>query len=628
MRTIDSAEDESSSSGREDSAPESPHAFQPGQQPGQQFGQFLGVNGQAQHQGRSRNKKPKVRSKSLQPPTNVIPWRKASRPNRGRSLDKGVFLPGFKPEPVKSWTEETISLKATPIEKKKPTPKLEAAKVVLKSIKTERDQGIMSLGATLEQIIAGKTEKEAVPWITMREKLKAVESVQEQLNKFDLDEVYLRPLEGQIETDEQLPQQAQVEQVQRTKEIQRLKSMESVEIMEMTDQIDKLITQQQNNKDLIPWKEMRQQLKSVQRVTKQIDKFKIEEVELRRLQAQQAITEEFQMGTADETVIMTVDESSKGSISKVMRRDELQQYEDQSNIYKQQFITTEDVNIMHVSEREKLEAQRLLREQQAVNWRQQQQRPQLQPLTSVEDTIVSQTTERQKLIQQHSLIEEAQRQQFVQVEDSQMMSLEQYEHQKMVNQRTQQEAFNWRQPREPQKFVQVEDSSLLHLQERQDTQQQQLLQQEPVMWDRGRKKPEQPQAYQPQPVPAQEEFVDKPRTYEEMHDELVEPVPVQQPQQVPVMWERGKKKPQPQQQTYEEAHDELVEPTPVQQPESVPVIWERGKKKVVQEQSITSQEVVQTSQVLEQQIVEETKKTAVRRVIPPGSRSRRWSKSR
>uniref|UniRef100_A0A6P4EQL5 Titin-like n=1 Tax=Drosophila rhopaloa TaxID=1041015 RepID=A0A6P4EQL5_DRORH len=596
LRTIDSAEDESSSSGREDSAPESPHAFQPGQQPGQQFGQFLGVNGQGQHQGRSRQKKPKVRSKSLQPATKVIPWRKSSRPTRGRSLDKGVFLPGFKPEPVKSWTEETISLKATPIEKKKPTPKLEAATVVLKSIKSERDKGIMSLGATLEQIIAGKTEKEAVPWITMREKLKAVESVQEQLNKFDLDEVYLRPLEGQIETEAtDLPQQAQVEQVQRTKEIQRLKSMES---------------------DLIPWKEMRQQLKSVQKVTKQIDKFKIEEVELRHLQAQQAITEEYQTGTSEETVVL-IDESSKGSISKVMRRDELQQYEDQSNIFKQQFITTEDVNIMHVSEREKLEAQRLIREQQAINWRQQQQRPQLQPLTSVEDTIISQSTDRQKIVQQRSLIEEAQRQQFVHVEDSQMMSLEQYEHQKIVNQRTQQEAFSWRQPREAQKFIQVEDSSLLHLQERQDTQEQQLLQQQPVMWDRGKPKPQQPQYVQPQTAPVEEEYVEKPKTYEEMHDELVEPTPVPQPQPVPVMWERGKKKPQPQEKTYEEAHDELVEPTPVQQPEQVPVLWERGKKKVAEQETITSQEVVQTSQVVEQQIVEETKKTAVRRVIPP-----------
>ncbi|KAH8262556.1 hypothetical protein KR026_012282, partial [Drosophila bipectinata] len=621
LRTIDSAEDESSSSGRE-SGPESPGAFQPGQQPGgQQFGQFLGVNGQAgQHQGRSRTKKPKVRSKSLQPPTKVIPWRKASRPDRGRSLDKQPFLPGFKPEPVKSWTEETISLKATPIEKKKPTPKLEAATVVLKSIKSERDQGIMSLGATLEQIIAGKTEKEAVPWITMREKLKAVESVQEQLNKFDLDEVYLRPLEGQIETVEQLPQQAQVDQAQRTKEIQRLKSMESVEIMEMTDQIDKLITQQQNNKDLIPWKEMRQQLKSVQRVTKQIDKFKIEEVELRHLQAQQAITEEYQTGTLEETVVQ-VDESSKGSISKVLRRDELQQYEDQSNLYKQQFITTEDVNIMHVSEREKLEAQRLLREQQAVNWRQQQQRPQLQPLTSVEDTVSSQTIERQKLLQQQSLIEEAQRQQFVQIEDSQMMSLEQYEHQKIINQRTQQEAFNWRQQREAQKFIQVEDSSLLHLQERQDTQEQQLLQQQPVMWDRGRKKPEQPQPYEQPQAPVQDQYVEKPKTYEEMHDELVEPTPAPQPEPVPVLWERGKKKPQaqPEKKTFEEAHDVLEEPTPVQQLDQVPVLWERGKKKLVQEQSVSTQEVVeqQTTQVIEQQRVEETSKTSVRRVIPP-----------
>ncbi|EDW33137.1 GL24635 [Drosophila persimilis] len=591
LRTIDSAEDESSSSGRED-APDSPlqpgQQLQPGGQQQQQFGQYLGVNG---HEGRSRTKKPKVRSKSLQPATKVIPWRKSSRPNRGRSLDKGVFLPGFKPEPVKSWTEETISLKATPIEKKKPTPKLEAATVVLKSIKTERDRGIMSLGATLEQIIAGKTEKEAVPWITMREKLKQVESVSEQLNKFDIDEVYLRPLEGAIETEEPLPQQAQVAQEQRTKEIQRLKSMESVEIMEMTDQIDKLITQQQNNKDLIPWKEMRQQLKSVQRVTKQIDKFKIEEVELKHLQAQQAIAEE---------VLLTIDESSKGSISKMVQREDLLRYEeDQSGIYKQHFITTEDVNIMHVSEREKLEAQRLIREQQAVNWRQQQQqRPQLQPLTSVEDTI-SQASDRQRLVQQQSLIEEAQRQQFVQIEDSQMMSLEQYEHQKIVNQRTQQEAFDWRQPREPQKFIQVEDSSLMHLQERQDTQEQQLLQQQPVLWDRGKKKPEQAQPQPQAPVQEQQQqLVEKPKTYEEMHDVLQEPLPVAQPQQQPVLWERGKKQ-KPAAQTYEELHDVLQEPLPVQQqqPEPVPVLWERGKKKVVQEQVTTNQEVLQqTSQ--------------------------------
>jgi len=74
------------------------------------------------------------------------------------------------------------------------------------------------------------------------------------------------------------------------------------------------------------------------------------------------------------------------------------------------------------------------------------------------------------------------------------------------------------------------------------------------MWDRGRKKPEQPQYVQPQAAPVQEEYEEKPKTYEEMHDELVEPTPVQQPQPVPVMWERGKKKPQPQEKAFEEAH--------------------------------------------------------------------------
>lgn len=193
-----------------------------------------------------------------------------------------------------------------------------------------------------------------------------------------------------------------------------------------------------------------------------------------------------------------------------------------------------------------------------------------------------------------------------------MMSLEQYEHQKMINQRTQQEAYNWRQPQQPQKFVQIEDSSLLHLQERQDTQEQQLLQQQPVMWDRGKKKPEQVQ-HKPEPQVPTVPFDEKPKTYEEMHDELIEPVPVQQPEQVPVLWERGKKKTvQPQPKTFEELHDVLDETVIPQQPEQVPVLWERGKKKPITQEVTTVEETLQTSQV-----VEETKKTAVRRVIPP-----------
>ncbi|KAI8118244.1 Titin [Lucilia cuprina] len=497
LHTIDSVEDESSSSGKEDSSPESPYHLQP-QAP--QYGQYLNANGQVPHEGRSRTKKTKPRSKSLQPQSNIVPWRKATRPRRGRSLDKSPFLPGFKPEPVKSWTEETISLKPAPIEKKV-IPKLEAAKVVLKSIKSQRDQGLESIGATLEKIIQGKTEKEAIPWITMREKLKQVEKVQQQLNKYDLDEVYLRPLEMPINTDQPEPQQATSEQIQRDREIQRLKSMESVEIMEMTEQIEKLMSQRKE--DTIPWKEMRQHLKKVQRVHKEIEKFQIEEVELRHLEAQEIITQETQTAT-EETVVMMVDESSKGSIQKVIQKQDLQKYIEVDDIHKQQYMTTEDISMLSIQERERLQAQRLMKEQQALNWR-------------------------------HS--------------------------------------------REPQQYVQVEDTQMMHIQERQDTEEHSLTQPEPVMWDRGRKKPQKPQDYVPQP---------------------------QQPQPTE----------QVQPKTYEEVHDELVEPTPVQKPEDlVPVMWERGKKQTVTQQQQVI-DIQQTQQISEEtKIVEETKKITQKRII-------------
>ncbi|XP_037947809.1 titin-like [Teleopsis dalmanni] len=564
LRTIDSVE-ETSSSGKEDSSPESPEQQQQQQPP--QYGQYLDLNGQAPHQGRSRTKKTKIRSKSLQPQSNIVPWRKSSRPRRGRSLDKSPFLPGFKPEPVKSWTEEPISLKPAAIEKKV-IPKMEAAKIVLKSIKSERDHGLMSIGATLDKIIAGKSEKEAIPWITMRDKLKKVESVQHQLDEFDLDEVYLRPLEQPIETEPQEPKQAKIEQTKRDKEIQRLKSMESIEIMEMTEQMNKLITQHQKE-ETIPWKEMRQHLKSVERVHKQIEKFKIEEVELRHLKAEEIVLQETSTTTED-MVIMQIDDTSKGSIEKVLRREDLLKYDDALNVNKQQFITTEDINMLNVAEREKIEAQRLIREQQAINWRQNRIAPKLQSMQSVQDTVGM-----DNIIREEQNVE---RQQFVSIEDRKMMHMQQHEHLKTVTQKTHDEqAMNWRHPRHPQQYQQLDESTILSVQEREDLNDEQLVQPTPVLWERGKTKPQKPEFAQPESQKPVTEYQDIPKTYEEVHDELTETV-YQQPKEQPM-----------------------------------PVMWERGKKQVIAQEINDIQEV--KTQV--EQVVEETKKVATRRVIQP-----------
>ncbi|XP_036336981.1 titin-like [Rhagoletis pomonella] len=582
LRPIDSGDDETSSSGKEDSSPESPH---PQRQPGApQYGQYLAINGQAPHQGRARTKKP--RSKSLQPHSNLVPWRKSSRPRRGRSLDKQPFFPGYKPEPIKSWTEETISLKPTPIEKKV-IPKLEAAKVELKSIKDQRNQGLMSIGATLDKIIAGKSEKEAIPWVVMREKLKHVESVQKQLDKFDLDEVYLRPIDQPIIIDKQTPQQAQQEQIERTKEIQRLRSIESLEITEMTEQIEKLITKHQKE-DTIPWKEMRQHLKSVQRVHNQIEKFKIEEVELRHLEAQTTTTQKVSSATQD-TVYMTVDESSKGSIQKVLRKEDIQQYgEDVTDLHKQQYIISEDINMLSVAERERLEAQRIIQQQQPVNWRQGQPRPKLQPLTSREDTSILKTG----ATTQEQFTQSLQQQKYTSVEDTKMMSIQEHEHLQMMKRTQDEKTVDWRQQRQTQEFQQVEDSTRLAIQERQDTEEQQFTQPQPTMWDRGSKKPL-PQQAQPRPQQPAAQYPEQPKTYEEAVDVLPEqPAPVLPTDEpTPVMWERGRKKVTTQ-------HQQMN--------------GTQQMSEVAEQQFIDQQQIIE-----QQQFVQETKKPTVRKTIAP-----------
>uniref|UniRef100_A0A1I8QAV4 Titin-like n=1 Tax=Stomoxys calcitrans TaxID=35570 RepID=A0A1I8QAV4_STOCA len=540
LEALDST-DEDSSSGREDSYPPSPNGY-PQQQP-PQFGPYLGVNGQVPHESRSRTKTKKPRSKSLQPQSNIVPWRKASRPLRGRSLGKSPFLPGFKPEPIKSWTEEQIDLKPAQIEKKV-IPKTEVAKVVLKSIKSQRDQGLLSLGATLDKIIEGKTDNEAIPWITMRDKLRQVETVQRQLEKFELDEVYLRDFELPIVTDAQQPQQATHEQVQRDREIQRLKSMESIEINEMTQEMEKLLDKQYKMPRVkgedIPWQEMRKYLKKVQREHKQIEKFKIEEVDLHHLTAEELIAHQANLEAAQAAGVMWIDDDTRAAVQRyIQQRDEMQKMVEIQDIQKQHFTSTE------------------------------------QSSTFIEQTMRTQIDERTKMTQHHITQDITQQQQYVSVEDTKLMSFEQREHQRLTRLAKEQQSMHWRHPREPQQFVQVEDAQFLSLQERQDTEEQSLIQPQPVMWERGKKKPQQP----------------VPKTYEELHDELVEGVPqTPKPEElVPVMWERGKKKTQQVTQlqqtqqstkTYEEAVDQLVEEQKSQPVEQLqPVMWERGKKK-------------------------------------------------
>ena len=146
--------------------------------------------------------------------------------------------------------------------------------------------------------------------------------------------------------------------------------------------------------------------------------------------------------------------------------------------------------------------------------------------------------------------------------------------------------------RQVQEFQQTEDSSRLSLQQRQDTEEQQFIQPQPTLWDRGKKKP-QPQKAQAQAPQPTEQYPEQPKTYEEAVDVLSEgPVPVKPTEQpTPVLWERGRKKTTTQQQQITE---------------------------IQQVTEVAQQQFVEQQQLIEQrEFVEETKKTSVRKTIAP-----------
>lgn len=569
MHTIDSVEDEYSSSGgsgKEDSSPESPQPQQ-----GQQYNQFLSVNS---HQSRSRTKSTKKRSKSLQPQGNICPWRKSSRPARGRSLEKAPFLPGFKPQETKSWAEETISLKPAEIQKKE-IPKYELAKVFLKTVKAERNQGLLSMGYQLEKIISGKSEKEALPWITMREKLKAVEKTQSQIEKFELKNIDLKPIAQHPQEMVKLEPVHRAEDTETLEELERLKKYEDAQITEITQQMETLLATHQvtQKADVVPWKEMKENLKKVQTVQKQIQKFKVEDVELKSVKDEFVTQETFT--TVEDTIVYKVDQA---------KLKELRQIVEQSNLQTEQFVTVEDSNILSVQEFERLEAQKLIQQQQAVNWRKARKDRQMQHLAHVEDSNILHV---QETIQQESALqrteteempvywrkqktdvqqEQVQYQDTRQVEDSNILKVQQYEKQTLE------------QKQQLQKIQHIEDSTILSREEFERAQQKVLYerQEEPVNWRRGKK----------QTVESVEDT-----SLLTVERSEIEQIEEKKPDEVPVMWERGKKKPKQTKAVLETTEDSAimhVEETlqeEVKQPEpEQPVLWERGKRKQIVEE--------------------------------------------
>lgn len=605
--------------------PESPEQ-QPLQPP--QYQQHPQINGQVPHKSRPRTKKSKIRSKSLQPES-TIPWRKSSRPRRGRSLDKSPFLPGYKPAPVKSWTEETVTLKPAPIEKKI-IPKLEAAKVVLKSIKSERDQGLLNIGYTLEKIIKGKTPKEAIPWIDMREKLRHVATVQKQLEKFELDEVYLHHIERPKISDQEVPQHAVQEQEIRDHEIQRLKKLETSEIMEMTEQIEKLIEEQQKKGDAIPWKEMRQHLKKVEHIHKEIEKFKVEEVELRHLVTEEIVTQETTTATED-TVVMKVDDTSKQSIQKLMRRNERQKYIDVEDIQKHRYITTEDINLLSVSERERLESQRRIKEEQALNWRQIRQP---QQFVQIEDTQMLHRQEREDTLLrtrpqhyeeiQDKLVESVPQAQ--QSEDLKPLQWERGRKQHILKDQQEQKIKERTEETVMKEAKKITQRRIVSEPRPEEKMEQITLKPTPRQKPKPVAKMEKPHLKPLARTQQQIEEVDKAliRTYEEAVDVLEEDKSAKDSVSLqPVVWARGKKKsiqnlPEKIERSYEEATDVLPEetqPQPTKQPE--PVLWKRGKKIRESVQEKEAGQISEVSGLEDQKLDEEIRKHEVKsRLVP------------
>lgn len=203
------------------------------------------VSDQSQIWRRSRTPS-KIRSRSLQPRERSLenlPWLRGKRDHSVPKQD--TFLQGKTKEPIRPWIEEVIKLKRTELQRKViERPQLE--KVDLKESHIEHHE----------------IPKEQLEMVD----LKCVQYPIDQ-SKFG-----------------RFPQQGAMGESELTIEDMTQEQREAIEVAK---QIDTLI--QKDSTKGVPWEIQKQQLKTIERAQKIIDKFKVEEVDSTDIRKQQEI---------------------------------------------------------------------------------------------------------------------------------------------------------------------------------------------------------------------------------------------------------------------------------------------------------------------------------------------------
>ncbi|XP_055315002.1 titin-like, partial [Sitodiplosis mosellana] len=489
-----------------------------------------------------RSKTPKIRSRSLQPLHDIekLPW---LRSHRDRSVPKQpTFLQMQRGRvPVRPWIEEVIKLKRTELHQK-----------VIERAKLEK-----------VQLKESQIEHKEIP----HEELEKVD-----LKHLQWDADALKS--GQIT---QLAEWQQALLADSGLTMHDIEHEDQMTILELTKQIDEIVHSDKSQG--VPWEIQKKQLKTIERAQKVIDKFQVQDVDL-----------------------------------KSMRQQTLQEHR---KISAGQRLHTEDSNVMHVNQQSDIQMHRL-DDQQRFMLQQQQQQPKMQPLSHTEDISVLKLSEHTQLdmrtIQQmeqetpHMWQRGGKQQKTDQgdlsyVEDSTILSLKKNEQITQKYTDLSETPVGWRRGPKPQETIlsdsqvemsqvedeqtqpqeqalpwmrgkkiakaaasHVEDTTVLKLNERQEITQQQLKSDEkPVMWQRGQKQHETTQHQEDEIT----QFV-KPETEEEIKE-------------TPVAWERGKKVAKGTVPHVEDSTilklDETQQPI---QPEIImdetPVMWRRGPK--------------------------------------------------
>lgn len=503
------------------------------------------VSDQAQPWRRSRT--PKVRSRSLQPRERSLenlPWLRGKRDNSVPKQD--TFLQGKTKEPVRPWIEEVIKLKRTELQRK--------------VIEHEKLEKVDLKESHIEHHEIPKEELELVD-------LKCVQYPVDH-SKFG-----------------HLPQQGAMQDSGLSVEEMTQERQEAIEI---TKQIDNLI--QTDTSKAVPWEIQKQQLKTIERAQKIIDKFKVEEVDLDDRRRQQEIIQQQHLqriSNQEDKTLLTREEQIAIQTGKVKSR-AAHGKPTQLPQKVQPFSETEDIALLTVSEDTQLDMRKIEQMEQdtPVMWQrgQKQKTAEKGALSHVEDTTILTVKERQEITERPLETQETpvgwrrgakQRAgELGRTEESTVLEVEQTEEgpQPIQRQQSVKQAAT-------SSIQHVEDTTVLDVKRREEVDQKVIQTEEkPVGWRRGPKQ----------------------RAGELSHTEESTVLEVEQTQEAPqpkVVKRRGSAKQTPAQHVEEVTVSQVDQKEDVPT-EEVPVGWRRGPKpkKVapqLEEQEVEEQQVEQ-----------------------------------